>query len=419
MTLIMVGVFLVLMVLAVPVGYGLILAAGAAVLWNGLLPLSIVAQQIFDQTQSFPMLALPFFMLAGTLMLGGKLGRDLLELASLAMQRWRGGPLSTTVISSVVFGGVSGSAVANASALGSVLIPWQKRLGYPGPLCAANNATSAVIDVLIPPSIPMILYALVSGVSVADLFVAGILPGVLMAAGFVGVCWWISRKRDYPVSTDRVRKRDLLKLGLRSLPAILLPILIILGLRFGFATPTEVAVLSVVYSLVLSVLFYRDLTFKRFCDNMVEAGVATGVVMLVIMGSAAVGWVLTFDQVPQNFAAWVSANISNPILIILMMNILMLIVGMPLDLPPSILLLGPIFVPLAAAIGLDPVQLGLIMVINLGIGLYTPPIGTTLFISSSIAKSSLGATTKELWPFLAVAMILLIAVSYIPAITLY
>ena len=172
------------------------------------------------------------------------------------------------------------------------------------------------------------------------------------------------------------------------------------------------AVLSVVYSLALSVLFYRDLTFKRFCDNMVEAGVATGVVMLVIMGSAAVGWVLTFDQVPQNFAAWVSANISNPILIILMMNILMLIVGMPLDLPPSILLLGPIFVPLAAAIGLDPVQLGLIMVINLGIGLYTPPIGTTLFISSSIAKTSLGATTKELWPFFAVAMILLVAVSY-------
>lgn len=419
MTLIMVGVFLVLMVLAVPVGYGLILAAGAAVLWNGFLPLSIVAQQIFDQTQSFPMLALPFFMLAGTLMLGGKLGRDLLELASLAMQRWRGGPLSTTVISSVVFGGVSGSAVANASALGSVLIPWQKRHGYPAPLCAANNATSAVIDVLIPPSIPMILYGLVSGVSVADLFVAGILPGILMAAGFVGVCWWISWKRKYPVSTDPVRKRDLVKLAIRSLPAILLPILIILGLRFGFATPTEVAVLSVVYSLVLSVLFYRDLTFKRFCNNMVEAGMATGVVMLVIMGSAAVGWILTFDQVPQNFAAWVSVNISNPIIIILMMNILMLIVGMPLDLPPSILLLGPIFVPLAAAIGLDPVQLGLIMVINLGIGLYTPPIGTTLFISSSIAKSSLGATTKELWPFFAVAMLLLIAVSYIPALTIY
>lgn len=168
MTLIMIAAFCILMVLAVPVGYALIISAGIAVLFNGYLPLSIVAQQIYDQTQSFPMLALPFFMLAGTLMLGGELGRQLLELASKAMQRWRGGPLSTTVVSSVVFGGVSGSAVANASALGSVLIPWQKKHGYPPALCAANNATSSVIDVLIPPSIPMILYALVSGVSVGE-----------------------------------------------------------------------------------------------------------------------------------------------------------------------------------------------------------------------------------------------------------
>ncbi|CVI55420.1 hypothetical protein BCY90_01960 [Agrobacterium deltaense] len=419
MTIVMIIAFCILMMIAVPVGYALIISAGVAVLWNGYVPLSIVAQQVYDQTQSFPMLALPFFMLAGTLMLGGKLGTQLLELASKAMQRWRGGPLSTTVISSVVFGGVSGSAVANASALGSVLIPWQKRQGYPAPLCAANNATSAVIDVLIPPSIPMILYSLVSGVSIANLFIAGILPGLLMAVGFIFVCWAIAVRRGYAVRDERIRKRDLALLAFRSLPAILLPILIILGLRFGFATPTEVAVLSVVYSLVLSIFFYRDLTWKRFCDNFVEAGSATGVVMLVIMGSAAVGWVLTFDQAPQHFATWVAENISNPILIILMMNILMLIIGMPLDLPPSILLLGPIFVPLADMIGLDRVQLGMMMVINLGIGLYTPPIGTTLFISSSIARAPLGATTRELWPFFTMAMLLLIAVSFIPALTIY
>ncbi|MFS8121196.1 TRAP transporter large permease subunit [Rhizobium sp. BR 250] len=419
MTIVMIIAFCILMMIAVPVGYALIISAGVAVLWNGYVPLSIVAQQVYDQTQSFPMLALPFFMLAGTLMLGGKLGTQLLELASKAMQRWRGGPLSTTVISSVVFGGVSGSAVANASALGSVLIPWQKRQGYPAPLCAANNATSAVIDVLIPPSIPMILYSLVSGVSIANLFIAGILPGLLMAVGFIFVCWAIAVRRGYAVRDESIRKRDLALLAFRSLPAILLPILIILGLRFGFATPTEVAVLSVVYSLVLSIFFYRDLTWKRFCDNFVEAGSATGVVMLVIMGSAAVGWVLTFDQAPQHFATWVAENISNPILIILMMNILMLIIGMPLDLPPSILLLGPIFVPLADMIGLDRVQLGMMMVINLGIGLYTPPIGTTLFISSSIARAPLGATTKELWPFFTMAMLLLIAVSFIPALTIY
>ncbi|MGP4727562.1 TRAP transporter large permease subunit [Agrobacterium deltaense] len=419
MTFIMIISFTVLMVLAVPVGYALIIAAGLGIIFNGYVPLSVVAQQVYDQTQSFPMLALPFFMLAGTLMLGGELGKQLLELASRAMQRWRGGPLSTTVVSSVVFGGVSGSAVANASALGSVLIPWQKKQGYPPALCAANNATSAVIDVLIPPSIPMILYSLISGVSVANLFISGIVPGLIMAASFIFVCWFISVKRGYAAKKSDIRKRDLARLALQSAPAILLPILIILLLRFGFATPTEVAVLSVVYSLLLSLLFYRDLTWPRFCENLVEAGVATGVVMLVIMGSAAVGWVLTFDQAPQQMAEWVAANISSPIVIILMMNILMLIVGMPLDMPPAILLLGPIFVPLADAIGLDRVQLGLMMVINLGIGLYTPPIGTTLFISSSIAKAPLGTTTRELWPFFGMAMLLLLAVSFVPALTIY
>lgn len=411
--------FCILMVLAVPVGYGLIIAAGLGVLFNGYVPLSVVAQQVYDQTQSFPMLALPFFMLAGTLMLGGDLGRQLLELASRAMQRWRGGPLSTTVVSSVVFGGVSGSAVANASALGSVLIPWQKKHGFPPALCAANNATSAVIDVLIPPSIPMILYALISGVSVGDLFISGIVPGLIMAASFVFVCWFISVRRGYQAQAVKVRKRELARLALQSFPAILLPILIIVLLRFGFATPTEVSVLSVVYSLLLSILFYRDLTWKRFCENMVEAGVATGVVMLVIMGSAAVGWVLTFDQAPQHMAEWVSTHISSPIVIILMMNVIMLVVGMPLDMPPAILLLGPIFVPLADSIGLDRVQLGLMMVINLGIGLYTPPIGTTLFISSSIAKAPLGTTTNELWPYFGMAMLLLLAVSFVPALTIY
>ncbi|MBB2673101.1 TRAP transporter large permease subunit (plasmid) [Rhizobium sophoriradicis] len=419
MTLVMIISFCILMVLAVPVGYGLIIAAGLGVLFNGYVPLSVVAQQVYDQTQSFPMLALPFFMLAGTLMLGGELGRQLLELASRAMQRWRGGPLSTTVVSSVVFGGVSGSAVANASALGSVLIPWQKKHGYPPALCAANNATSAVIDVLIPPSIPMILYALISGVSVGDLFISGIVPGLIMAASFVFVCWYVSVRRGYAIEAVKVRKRELARLAVQSFPAILLPILIIVCLRSGLATPTEVSVLSVVYSLLLSILFYRDLTWKRFCENMVEAGVATGVVMLVIMGSAAVGWVLTFDQAPQHMAEWVSTHISSPIVIILMMNLIMLVVGMPLDMPPAILLLGPIFVPLADSIGLDRVQLGLMMVINLGIGLYTPPIGTTLFISSSIAKAPLGTTTNELWPFFGMAMLLLLAVSFVPALTIY
>jgi tripartite ATP-independent transporter DctM subunit len=411
--------FTILMLLAIPVGHALIVAAGTALLVQGQIPLTIIAQQMYQQTQSFPMLALPFFMLAGSLMLGGALGSELLAFASKAMQRWRGGPLSTTVVASVVFGGVSGSAVANASALGSVLIPWQKRQGYPAPLCAANNATSAIIDILIPPSIPLILYSLVSNVSIADLFTAGILPGLLMAGGFIVLCSWIARRRGYVSPEAPVSKAELARLAWRSMPALLMPVFILLGLRFGIATPTEIAVLAVLYALVLSVVLYRDMNWRRFRVSMVEAGVATGVVMLVIMGSAIVGWILTFDQVPQRFAEWVSATISNPYFVILAMNILLLLVGMPIDLPPAILLLGPIFVPLAASIGLDPVQLGIIMVLNLGIGLYTPPIGTTLFISTSIARTSLGETTRELWPFFGVAMIVLLLVSYVPALTIY
>ena len=176
MSLIVILGFCVLMVLAIPVGHALIIAAAGAILWSGTIPVMAVAQTMFQQTQSFPMLALPFFMLAGALMMGGRLGQELLHFATEGMKRWRGGELSTTVVASVAFGGVSGSAVANASALGSILIPWQKKRGYPAGLCAANNATSAVIDILIPPSIPMILYALVSGVSIADLFIAGVLP---------------------------------------------------------------------------------------------------------------------------------------------------------------------------------------------------------------------------------------------------
>jgi tripartite ATP-independent transporter DctM subunit len=299
-----------------------------------------------------------------------------------------------------------------------VLIPWQKRAGYPAGLTSANNATSAVIDILIPPSIPMILYAVISDVSIGDLFLAGIVPGLLMAVGFIFVCRW--RAQQLGIAPDRrpVDRAALARLALYASPALFMPVLILLGLRFGFATPTEISVMAVLYAMAASLLLYRDLTWHRFREAVMEAGVATGIVMLVIMGSSAIGWILTYDQVPQVFAQWARDTLKNPYLIIFAMNVIMLLVGMPLDLPPAILLLGPIFVPLAREIGLDPLQLGLMMVLNLGIGLYTPPVGTTLFISTTIARATMAETTRELWPFFGVAILLLAAISYIPALTI-
>lgn len=418
MSAVLVIVFLAAMIAVIPVAHALVLASGAAILWDGQLPLLLVAQQMFAQTQSFPLLALPFFILAGTIMMDGRLGQELLRFAAEATQRLHGGPLATTVVGSVVFGGVSGSAVANASALGSVLIPWQRRQGYPAGLCAANNSTSAVIDILIPPSIPMILYAVVSGVSIGDLFMAGVVPGLLMAAGFFAVCVWKGRQLGLRSSEAPTSLARLARLALFASPALLLPVLILLGLRFGFATPTEIAVMAVFYAAAASAFIYRDMSWRRVMRALVDAGVATGIVMLVIMGSAVASWILTYDQVPQRMAEWIATTIKDPLVIILMMNIIMIIIGGPLDLPPAILLLTPVFLPLAAQIGMDPLQLGLMMIINLGIGLYTPPVGTTLFISTTIAKAGMGETVRALGPFFAVAIGVLLAVSYVPAMTI-
>lgn len=410
--------FFALLALAVPVGHVLMIASGAAVASSGTLPLMIIAQQMFQQTQSFPMLALPFFILAGSLMMSGRLGQNLIDFATALVQRYRGGLASVTVVGSAVFGGVSGSAVADATALGSMLIPWQKREGYPAAFVAANNSAAATIAILIPPSIPLILYSLVSGVSIGALFVAGVLPGVALTVAFVLVCNLSARLRHFPHQEVPFDWSRFWPLFLRASPALAMPVLILVLLRFGFATPTEVSVLAVFYSLIAGVVLYRDMTWARFVTTVVAAGVATGVVMLVIMASAAVGWIMTFVQAPQLFAQWCMETLQAPWLIILAMIGIMLVTGMFIDLPAAILLLGPIFVPLANAIGLDLLQLGIMMVLTLALGLYTPPVGTTLFISSSVARVSIIQATRELWPFYLAALTVVLLFSFVPFLTL-
>ena len=414
----MIWVFLALLALSVPVAHAM-LGGVAAALWIEGKPLAVIAQRLYTPTQSFPMLAIPFFILAGNLMMSGKFGEFLVNAARLLVGNMRGGLGQVSIIGSVMFGGVSGSAVADASALGNALIPVQQKEGYPGGFAAAINSASSTVSVLIPPSIPLILFGLVSNVSIVNLFIAGILPGLMLGVGMFTTVWWVARRRNLPRSPLPGGFAAFRSQVFTAIPAMLMPVFVIGTLRFGIATPTEVSVMAVAYAMLVSGLLYRDLTWKGIWDAAIDTAMMTGAVMLIIMASSTIQWVLTAERIPQALAQWVAVTISEPWMVILALNVVMLIVGAFLDLPAAVLLLGPLFVTIANAIGLDLIQLGLMMVVNLAIGLYTPPVGTTLFISAAIARVGIGQVVRALVPFYLVALGVLLAISFIPALTIY
>lgn len=418
MTSSLVWIFFLLLAVSVPVAHAM-LGGAAAALWLDGKPMAVIAQRLYTPTQSFPMLAIPFFILAGNLMMSGKFGVYLVNTARLFVGHFKGGMGQVSIIGSVLFGGVSGSAVADASALGNALIPVQKKEGYPAGFSAAINSASSTISVLIPPSIPLILYGLVSGVSIVDLFIAGILPGVLLGSGMMATVAIVAHLRNLPRSPLAGGFSAFRKQIFAALPALLMPVFVIGTLRFGVATPTEVSVLAVAYALIVSGVVYRDLSWRGVWSAVVDTGLMTGAVMIIIMASSTIQWVLTAERVPQELAVWVQATFAEPWMVIIALNLVMLIVGAFLDLPAAVLLLGPLFVTIGNAIGLDLVQLGLMMVVNLAVGLYTPPVGTTLFISAAIARSGIGETVRALMPFYCVAIILLLLISFIPALTIY
>ena len=418
MTLLILIVFLGAATLAMPIAHAILLAALAAAVSSERVPFDLLVQRMVAQVQSFPLLAIPFYMLTGSLMMGGKLGQAIVGTLTVLVGRWHGGPAQVSVLSSTLFGGVSGSAVADASAIGSLVMPWHRRLGYPMPFSAASLASAATIDIIIPPSIPMILYAMSANESIGALFYAGILPGLMLCGGFMAACWYVGKRDNLPRETAPTDRAEFRRNLVYSIPAIALPILIIVFLRFGIATPTEVAVLSTLFAGLVSLVIYRDLTIRRLHHAILEAGLATGVVLMVIMASAAIGWLLTFDQMPQHIVLWVQANVNEKWVVIALMNAMMLFLGMFIDLPAAVLLLTPVFLPLAQAIGMDTVQLGIMMVVNLAIGLYTPPVGTTLFIASSLARVKVGETVRAMVPFYIVAFGVLMLVSYVPAVIL-
>ncbi len=415
---ILIWLFPLLLLVSVPVAFAMLGASGIILMIDGK-PLAVIAQRLYTPTQSFPMLAIPFFILAGSLMMSGRFGEHLVNFAKLMVGRFRGGMAHVSIVGSVMFGGVSGSAVADASALGNALIPVQVKNGISAGFAGAINSASSTISVLIPPSIPLILYGLVSNESIVNLFVAGILPGVMLGAGMLLLSGLIANIRKLPTAEIEGGWKSFRKELVHAVPALFMPVLVVGTLRFGIATPTEVSVIAVAYAILVAALIYRDLTLRTLLSAITETGIMTGAVMLIIMASSVIQWILTREQIPQQLTVWLTSSISQPWMIILALNAIMLLVGTFLDLPAAILLLGPLFTNIANAIGLDLVQLGLVMVVNLAIGLYTPPVGTTLFISSTIARTPIGAIVKELIPFYLLAIGVLALISYVPALCLY
>ncbi|WP_022867773.1 TRAP transporter large permease [Schaalia vaccimaxillae] len=412
-------VFIALLLLGVPVAFSVISGTIVGLFAIGSLPMEALAQQSFSGATDYSMLAIPFFILTADLLFSGKLGGQVIGLMTRLVGRFRGGVGMTSVLTNAVFAGVSGSAVADATGLGKVLIPWTKRIGYPAQYAAAVNAASSVLGVIIPPSIPMILFAAASGASVAAVFNSGMIPGVVMAVALIFACWFVAWRNDYPRVRAKLTTAGLIKGLLVATPAIIIPVVLIRVFLFtGTATVTEVSVLACVYAIIIRVFFYRDLSWKTFMRSAAESAGSTAVVMILIMFSAALSWLLTIQEAPQKLAASLLSLTDNYYLIVLFLILILLVTGMFLDMAPAVLLLTPVLMPLANEIGMNIIHLGILMVCTLAMGLYTPPVGTTLYISAGIGRVGINKVTRELLTFYALIILFVLAIAYLPQVFL-
>ncbi len=416
--LLLLGVFALCVVIGMPVAFALGVGALTAFWFEGL-PLFVVFQRIVSGINVFSLMAIPFFIFAGELMFHGGIAMRLVRFAQAAVGAMRGGLGIVNVFSSMLFGGISGSAIADISALGSILVPVMKDKGYDADYAVNVTVTSSIAGIIIPPSHNMIIFALATGgaVSISKLFLAGVVPGVLMCICLAVAAYVVAVKRGYPA--EQFPGWTAVALSFASaVPGLMTAVIIVGGVLSGVFTVTESGAFGAMYAFVVTLLIYRSITWEKFKTAVVQSVRTTSMVMILIACAGAFAYMLTFYRVPSQTVDLLQGITDNPILILLMINAVLLLLGMIMDMAALILICTPIFLPVANSLGMDPLQFGIMMLVNLGLGLCTPPVGTCLFVGCAVGKLPIEKAVRTIWPFYLAILVAVMLVTFVPAISL-
>ncbi|WP_043930822.1 TRAP transporter large permease [Bacillus sp. EB01] len=410
--------FVLLIILRFPIALTLVISSLLTVMYLQV-PLPVIGQQMVQGMNSFSLLAIPFFILTGQIMSEGGLATRIVNLASLMVGRIRGGLAMVSSVASLFFGNISGSAVADVSSVGSVMIPMMKKNGYEADYAVGVTIASAIQGVVVPPSHNLVLYSLAAGgVSIASLFMAGVVPGLIMLVALLITGYIIARKRGYQ-KADPIPRRQWASVLIHGFLSLSPAVIILGGIMTGWFTATESGALACIYSFILAFGIYRDAPFSKIVPILKRTMRTVSMVFFLIAASASFGWILAYLKIPSMVTDLFLSISDNPLIILLIINILLLLLGAPMDMAPMILIMTPILLPVVTSFGMDPVHFGIVLILNAGIGLLTPPVGTVLFVGSAIGKISIQQSTKGMMPFFYALLVVLLIITYIPEVVMW